>query len=413
MKSKITLVLVLLVFVFVGLGVYLKLADSNAENSGGKTGEGGSESGGKTRGGSSVTILCPPDAAELFRELADNYQTENTPQFIVEELESANYDQTVVKKLQEKKSADIVVFTQATDPPSAEARTSLRELSSLKGLEDTLLRLEEGENLTLLPLCGDIPVVFYNADLFQEKGLGAPSSLSEFQSLCVHFLAQGSSPVGVALEQGAKETPLLPLLESYLLNNVAPPPPEMVMSAFFDSLAEVEIFEQGSASDRTQCFAAFRDGICPMFAGYFSDCALLESMNLPFRYDAFLLFGERPELNGALIPAVSVAVSKEAAEGAEDFVTYLLSEAAQKLLCNKSAAKPIRENAASLAENEEILYSRVVSSGLKPSPLSALSAEKRELLLKEIARAVAGEEADFEQIQNILSISDSLKGDVP
>lgn len=395
MKLKISVVLILLALLCIG-------CSDEPEST--------SNRGTAPNNGKELTILCPPDAAAWFRDLADKYQTESTPRFVVEELKASDYGQSVAENLAGKKPADLVVFTQATDPPSAELCTQLRDLSSLKGIEDTLLRLEEGESLSLLPLCGDVPVVFYNADFFKENGVGTPTSLFDFESRCLYFQDQGfTTVIGVApLKQSAQEAQLLPLLEPYLLNSGRLS--SFMMEPFFRTLAEVKIFEQ--SSDRAQCFAALQDGTCPMLAGYWSDCALLESMKLPFRYEAFLFAGERPELNGALIPAVSVAVSAAAEEGAEEFATYLLSEAAQKQLCDQSGAKPIKGNADSLSESEKDLYGMLASFGLKPSRLSALSAEDRTLVLQEISSAVAGEEADLEQFQNIIN-SDSVKGDVP
>lgn len=358
-----------------------------------------------------VTILCPPDAAELFRELADSYQSENEVQIDIEELDAATYGDSVVERLSEKHPADLVVFTQSTEPPSDAAFACLRDLSTLPELSDTTLKLEEGEKLPVLPLCGDVPVVFYNRDLFASDQLVPPETGNSFALLCMHFQNRDRCALGIALEQGMKRPDLSLLADSFLVNTGGVSAYSLL--SFFRSLENTGVFTQEYAADRDRLLSAFQNGDCAMMMGQWSDFPRFEQLNLTFEYGAFLLPGDSPATSGVLIPSVSVSVSTGAGEAAKRFVSYLLSEAGQELICSKCGALSVRKTSPSGGAEAQYIYQNILAIGVKPSVLSALPKEKRSFVLAELCRVADKEFVDPAQLQSILSLNRNLKGDKP
>lgn len=386
MKSKKRFVLILLALVCVAAGVVFKLKLDQA----------------------SIRVLCPKSAAESLRKVADSYQGEDLPRIKVQAVDDAKFAEAVKDNLSGKNPVDLVVFTKDALYPSDEVLSQMRDLSSLPGVESCFLSLQEGERVSLLPVCGDIPVIYYNADFFTEQHQPVPESTYDFLVMCDDFQSLGVCPLGLPKDLNSNGPDLASLVDCSLTNNINSPFLDMPV-ALFNSLEENDIFKQSPASDREKLIVGFRDGAYPMFMGFWTDASLVKSIGMPFDFGVFRLPGDI-ETNSPLIPTLSVSVPKESKEEAEAFVSYLLTDSVQDLLNVEGRGMPIAV-ATGHTKLEDPLFRGILAQGVDRSILYSFPVEKRVRILECFSGLATGEPMNDEALQSILQTSDSMKGD--
>ena len=384
MKSKNNRLLIFLALIFAVAGIVLKVKSDQ----------------------SAIHILCPKNSVKLFQKLIDYYEAEESPRISIIGADDEDYNKAVAKNLAGNHPADLVVLTPETDSYSEANLSHLRDLGSLPELKDSAILLAEGEALPILPLCGETPVIYYNADLLAEECQPVPHTARDFSQLCYLLQDERHCSLGMVMEHQSMEQTLSPLVESIVLTVVDQSDLKNQL-AHFASMVDYGVFNQKFATSRNQLIEGFQNGSYAMIVGYRSEYAEICNSSSSFQVGSFYVPAERGDSVGALIPALSVGVSSTANEKAEEFVSYLLSDMAQKLIADGTEASPVR---GAVDEKEKQMPG---VSKFRISLLSTLPPENRMKVVGEFAHLVAGETVDIEFLETILLSSNNSEGDNP
>ena len=368
----------------------------------------------------SVTLLCPSDAAELFEVLGQAAHTGwSTPNVVLEVVDAAEYSAAVESRLADADPPDMVVFTANADIAAAQT-ARLADLTALLKGTHTMISVEKGDPLRVLPLCGDVPLIFYNKQLFSEEGVAEPEDMNQFIRVCSYFQMREICPLGLSLDPVTEGGDIAPLVDSFLVNasDASDVTPEeaaqygvlMGLLSPLETMRNIGLFEQECAADRSQLFQAFKAGTYAMVPGYASEISKMDGMNLPFQYGAFLLSGNSMVTRGVMAPTVSIAMSEDAGEPAQVFAAFLLSEEGQQMIGSRSNAVPIRNNLTQQSDIKKEICAKLENTGMTPSFLIKLTEEQRVDFLLTLHRMVIGEDVEFAQVSRILSGSENNEG---
>ncbi|GEM_PF-2201356 len=251
-----------------------------------------------------------------------------------------------------------------------------------EGYDKNLLQFgSDGKNTLAVPVTGSVPLIFYNAALYEKYGLIEPATISDFIVNCQLLKNGGSKPFAMAVKDGRWD--MLDFSEGVIANG--PRNSKLVSGGvltdgksgldgeFYDlwgaafSLVTSDALPEksGAPSGHDQLIKQFAQGKYAMACGDSSDVSTLTQQMGAGKFGFFSMPGTDTAYGGVWKANLMLGISKKSKlkDDAEGFLSYLLSRDSQAALCDETSSVPAVQGVSLSARNASRLQKMLHSSG--------------------------------------------------
>ena len=343
---------------------------------------------------------------EIYELLARRY-TERHPdvEILIECTEPQKYTSAWLKAARRNKLADVFMVPAGSAFESFVDTEKLYDLSGCDAIwaqysSDLLEIGTRDAHIWALPVTQDIPVIFYNKDIYRQYKLVEPFRPDDLLINCELLKAQKIIPLAVA-DKKEGEADIAGLAEA-LASHFSESSPAVragslldadgrINRSVYDAAAVLQSLYQEkylhSVSGRENVFKRFVQGEYAMIIGTAAMEHKIKELSSDFAYGMFY-FSDTPQGAPKIALAdIMLGISKDTEEidRAVDFLAYLSSADCAGQLCAQTGRLPAVKNAASrdFGETEQTVRPEAVS----PSFLQRLQAKELTVCLQRLHKA--------------------------
>lgn len=333
---------------------------------------------------------CDIENQQLYKKLTEAYEKSN--EGISFEI-STEPEETFASLLSEgKRLPDIFAITEDMDFSQLVSDKKLRDLSECISVTEAggcgaqQAGAKDGK-IWAIPLTYRIPVIFYNAELFDLYNLNVPENISDFVRLCSVLQIDDAFPFAMSLDETGRwdadnfaEGVLVNSADSgglFTANGDLNP-------GFYDllglshELADKIPVKAKSPHNGLSLLEGFARGKYAMVPGTTDDIELLKKYD-DFRFGFFIMPGSCGNDRAAVKSNMMLGISRKTklSREAEDYIAYLLSEHVQGILASELKELPVHKNP--IIEDEILKKSHDLSLTVQQQPglLANISSEQK------------------------------------
>lgn len=293
---------------------------------------------------SALLVYCKADEKDMYDALADMYKL-NKPDVPVE-IRTYNEGEGV----NQADKADIISglsFNEAQTLGLSKKLSDIGGLPEERTIDYLLLSDKDGIQYSL-PLSGNVSLIYYNQAKFALSGIPKPETLGSFGSLFTIFKEEGIRPMAFSVNASGQYDTLY-FADGFTLNapggfKGAVDADGQLNSGIYDieSMARMMIEDiparEDSPKDHAALVELFKSGSIAMIPGSSADAEKLD--RTLFGY--FIAPGNDNSRNVGWhsTAAVALSASSKKTKEAKDFITFLLSNDAQKYISDKTNSLP-------------------------------------------------------------------------
>ncbi len=336
-------------------------------------------------------IYCPVSEEAIYQELITAYNKQDSSLKI--ELSTYDVDEVSIEEIVQSK-ADILSIPSEVRTSGISPEEHFLELSARLDAERVLLSPED--EVYLLPLNGDIPLLLCNEQLLESQDLFVPETFSDFQNICLTLQQSEVKPFVFSSTDdrtiGAKMfSDGVFLNDMNRIGKIWDAEGELNMG-FSDLVWLTYAFEEGeslydeSIENRETLIREFDNRNIAMMP--VSSQEIQQQGTLPEHLKVVNIFGNSPYRLVPWISDLRAAIPKNAKNhaGAARFIVFLISDEAQRILYRQRGRLPIVRDVDVMDSLEPIYEVAIYSDGVRPSFFERLSESQESICLEEIGK---------------------------